>query len=241
MLVENTPDFTGIQKISNNPKTIVLDMSLDKFYVDNLGKTPSKHRRFFREEQKRLRREQRRKSRKQKGSKNAEKQRRKVARVHEDIKNKRSDFVHKLSKSLVNNYDVIVVESLSLAGMARALKLGKSVHDLGYSEFVRQLQYKCLWNDKTLIKADQWFASSKTCSFCGHKNKGLLLHERKWTCPSCGTELERDQNAGVNLNNYGLKFLGLEQPKFTPSESLALACGKSISETSDVEQGSPSL
>ena len=93
--------------------------------------------------------------------------------------------------------------------MSQALHLGKSVMDLGYSEFVRQLSYKSLWNNKTFIQADKWFASSKTCSICGYKNKDLQLSDRDWKCPNCGTDHDRDQNAGINLKNYGLKELGL--------------------------------
>ena len=81
--------------------------------------------------------------------------------------------------------------------------------DLGYSKFISQLSYKTLGKNKTLIKADRWFASSKTCSYCGHKKSDLLLQEREWVCPNCGRELNRDHNAGVNLRNYGLKEIGL--------------------------------
>lgn len=102
-----------------------------------------------------------------------------------------------------------IIEHLSLKGMSQALYLGKSVMDLGYAEFVRQLSYKSLWNNKIFIQADKWFASSKTCSICGYKNKDLQLSDRDWKCPNCGTDHGRDQNAGINIKNYGLKELGL--------------------------------
>jgi putative transposase len=85
--------------------------------------------------------------------------------------------------------------------------------------FVRQLQYKSLWNNKLFIRADKWFASSKTCSICGYKNKDLQLSDRDWKCSNCGTNHDRDQNAGINLKNYGLEELGLGRPKYKPVEN----------------------
>lgn len=218
VLFEGEPSCSGIQDFTQEPSVIGLDMSMDQFYVDNYGDSPE-YRRLYRESEEKLAKAQRNLSRTKKGSNRRKKAKRKVALLHEKISNQRKDFVHQLSNSLVKNHDVIVVESLSLKGMSQALNLGKSVHDLGYSEFVRQLKYKCLWNDKTLIEADQWFASSKTCSFCGFKKKDLMLQERDWVCPKCGREHNRDQNAGQNLRNYGLREIGLDQPESTLVES----------------------
>ena len=199
-------------------KVVGLDMSLEHFFVDSNGDSPA-YERLYRKHEKKLAHYQRKASKKQKGSKNRKKAQLRVNAVYEKIANSRSDFTHKLSTKLVQENEVIVVEQLSLKGMSQALKLGKSVMDLGYSEFVRQLEYKCLKSNKTLIEADRWFASSKTCNFCGYKKKDLLLQEREWDCPNCGRKLNRDQNAGQNLKNYGLKELGLEQPKIKPVES----------------------
>ena len=217
ILFEGEQDFQGHQEISKDSKVIGLDMSMDKFYVDNLGGSPE-YQRLYRMNEKKLAKVQKRLSRKTKGSKNRNKVRVRVARIHERIKNQRSDFIHQLSHRLIMENDVIVVEDLSLKGMSQALKLGKSVMDLGYSEFIRQLQYKALWNDKTLIKVDRWFASSKTCSFCGQIKKDLILSDRSWTCSNCGTTHDRDQNAGQNLRKEGFKILGLEESEVTPVE-----------------------
>lgn len=189
-------------------KTVGLDMSLEEFFVDNEGNSPA-YEKLYRKYEPLLKKAQRKMSKKKKGSKNWYKALHKVNLIHERIKNKRSDFTHKLSTELARNYDVIVVENLSLKGMSQALNLGKSVMDLGYSEFVRQLSYKALWNNKILIEADKWFASSKTCSFCGFVKKNLMLQERNWVCPNCGRSHDRDQNAGANLKSFGLKQLGL--------------------------------
>jgi putative transposase len=96
------------------------------------------------------------------------------------------------------------------------LKLGKSVMDLGYASFVNKLIYKAKWQDKTVLLADKWFASSKTCNICGYVNRDLRLQDREWICPSCGTRLLRDQNAAINLKN----LVGLGQPDFKPVEKL---------------------
>jgi len=199
-------------------KTVGLDMSLEKFFVDSDGNSPA-YERLYRKYEPLLKKAQRKMSKKRKGSKNWYRALHRVSVIHERIANKRRDFTHKLSSSLVSDYEVIVVENLSLKGMSQALNLGKSVMDLGYSEFVRQLSYKSLWNNRLLIEADKWFASSKTCSFCGFVKKDLLLQEREWDCPNCGRHHNRDHNAGMNLKNFGLKQLGVGNPDFKPVES----------------------
>jgi len=198
-------------------KTIGLDMSLEKFFVDNNGNSPV-YERLYRKYEPKLKKVQRRTRNKKQGSKNWYKVIRKAAIIYEKIRNKRTDFTQKLSHRIVRDYDVIVVEQLSLRGMSQALRLGKSVMDLGYSDFIRQLQYKSLWNNKILIQADRWFASSKTCSVCGFVNKKLQLSDRIWDCPNCGEILDRDRNAGVNLRNFGLEKIGLGESEFKSVE-----------------------
>jgi putative transposase len=217
ILFKGEQDFKGHQILDQDIKVLGLDCSLDKFYVDQYGNSPE-YTKHYRNSQAVLAKKQRQYSRKINGSKNQEKARIRLAKIHEHIARQRLDFIDKLSLRLVKEYDVIVVESLSLAGMKQALKLGKSVSDLGYATFVQKLKYKTLWNDKTLIQADKWFASSKTCSSCGYVKKDLMLQERSWNCPSCGAYLDRDQNAGTNLANYGIKQLGMEPPEVKPVE-----------------------
>lgn len=127
--------------------------------------------------------------------------------INNHIKNQRLDFTHKLSRKLVEENDVIVVESLNLKNMSGSLKLGKSISDLGYGVFITQLQYKCDWYGKHLVIADKWFASSKICHICGHKYKDLTLKDRKWVCPNCGTQIDRDENAAINLKNLGMGYI----------------------------------
>jgi putative transposase len=210
-------------------KTVGLDMSMDKFYIDNIGNSPE-YNKNYRQLETKLAKAQRKLSRKSKDSKRREKQRIKVAKIHETIKNKRHDFLDKLSFKLVHDYDAICVENLSLKGMSQALHLGKSVMDLGYSTFVNKLKYKSEWYGCTLVMADRWFASSKTCHVCGFIKKDLMLQERKWVCPSCGTMHHRDINAAQNLNN----LISREAGKFTLVDIKALA-SEALAE--DVELG----
>jgi putative transposase len=217
ILFEQELELEGVE-INQDLKTKGLDMSLESFFVDNEGNSPA-YERIYRKNEPRLKWLQRQVSKKTKGSNNRKKAQLRVNQVFERIANSRKDFSQKLSTKLIQENDVIVVESLNLRAMAQCLNLGKSVNDLGYGEFLRQLQYKSLWNNKILIEADKWFASSKTCSKCGYVHKNLQLDDRIYLCPSCGFEIDRDQNAGINLRNYGLKELGLGQPKSKPVET----------------------
>ena len=207
-----------VEKVSldENSKVIGLDMSMSEFYVDSTGKSPEYTKRYKKAE-KRLKRLNHILSRKKKTSNRSKKLRKSINLINEHIANQRKDFTHKLSRKLVNNNDVIVVETLSMKAISQSLKLGKSVMDLGYSEFIRQLQYKCNWYGKHLVMADKWFASSKICHCCGYKYKNLTIDERKWVCPNCGTVINRDENAAINLRNLGIGYVR----KYTQSQSVA--------------------
>jgi len=163
---------------------------------------PPKH---YRAAQKKLRRAQRKLSRRQKGSSNRDKARQQLARIHQQVKDKRQDFIHKLTTSLVETYQGICIEDLSLKGMART-KLAKSVLDAGLGEFRRQLEYKAVWNRKHLAVISRWYPSSKLHMACGALNDALTLSGRTWLC-SCGETLDRDLNATENIRAEGLRLL----------------------------------
>lgn len=128
----------------------------------------------------------------------------KVSRLHRDIANKRSWYMHNLTTMLVNNYDVICIENLNASGMLQNHKLAGSVYDASFSMFRNQLEYKCRWYGKELIVIDRFYPSSKTCSRCGWKNKDLKLSDRTFVCKDCGLEIDRDLNAAINIQAVGV-------------------------------------
>ncbi|WP_116474109.1 RNA-guided endonuclease InsQ/TnpB family protein [Zobellella maritima] len=152
---------------------------------------------------------QRRLSKKKLGSANRAKARQKVAKLHANISDCRLDNLHKLSRRLINENQVICVESLTVKNMIRNRKLSKAIADVGWGEFVRQLVYKAEWAGRSLVAIDQWFPSSKRCSGCGHTLSSLPLSVRTWDCPECGASHDRDINAATNIKAAGLAVLAL--------------------------------
>lgn len=132
-------------------------------------------------------------------SNNYQKTKTKLARLHAKIRNIRQDFLHKLTTRLVKEFDVICIEDLNVKGMMANHKLARAIMDLGFYEFKRQLLYKAQMWRKTVVIADRWYPSSKTCSHCGEKNKKLDLSDRDWECEHCHTIHDRDANAAMNL------------------------------------------
>lgn len=188
----------------NNLNVVGLDMSLSDFVVSSHKEdnTIIKYVRNYRKNEKHLSNLQRKLSRKEKGSKNRMKSKRHVAVLHEKIANQRKDFVTKTALYFARKYDVIVLENINLQNMSHTLHLGKSVFDLGFGEFRTILEQKCKEYDTTIIYADKWYPSSKTCSSCGTINKSLKLSDREWVCTECGTYHNRDFNAALNLEYY---------------------------------------
>ena len=150
-------------------------------------------------------------SRKQKGSNNREKAKTKLSRLHYKISCIRKDFTHKLTTQLVKSYDVICIENLNVKGMVKNRKLARSIHDLGFYEFKRQLIYKANQWGKSIKELDRFYPSSKTCSNCGFimAKENLTLAVRHWICPSCHANHDRDINASINILNQADKVLTL--------------------------------
>ena len=196
------------EKLTYNNNLIVnaLDMSLENFYIDCNNNHPD-YIKQYRKNLSHLKYLQRQASKKKKGSSNRKKAQFKVNKVYEKIVNSRKDFIEKLGNSLIEKNDVIIIESLNIRAMSQCLNLGKSTLDLGWGMFVNRLEQKISTTNKILIKADKWFASSQICHVCGYQNKSLTLHDREWTCPKCGSHLLRDENAAINLKQYGINIL----------------------------------
>jgi putative transposase len=175
-----------------------IDLGLSHFATLSSGEKIDAPHALRRHEQ-RLTRLQRRLAKKQRGSRNRVKARCKVARLHARIADIRRDFLHKLSTRLINENQVIAVESLAVRNMLRNRRLAKSISDAGWSEFLRQLQYKACWYGRTLVTVDRWFPSSKRCSACGRTAVAMPLSVRAWNCPACGSVHDRDVNAARNI------------------------------------------
>lgn len=180
-----------------------IDLGLASFATLSTGEK-IENPRHLTKRQKRLTRLQRSMARKRKGSKNRAKARVKVARAHTDVRNARRDFLHQLSARLIRENQAIYVEDLSVKGMLRAKLHSRSISDTGWSEFVRQLEYKAVWRGRTVNKVSRWFPSTKTCSVCGTTGHKLTLATREWSCPDCGAQHDRDVNAALNILTAGL-------------------------------------
>jgi putative transposase len=157
--------------------------------------------------EKRLKRLHRQLSKKQKGSRNREKARIRLARYIEKINNVKNDWMHKITHKIVseNQAGKIVIEDLNIKGMLKNEKLSKYIHWNSWNKFIVILNYKAKRNGIELIKADRFYASSQICSVCGYKNEEVKdLNIRRWVCPECGKEHDRDINAAINLANYVL-------------------------------------
>ncbi len=192
-----------IKPLEVTPKMIGLDLGLKAMVITSNGETYGNPK-FFAQDEKRLARVQRRHAKKKKGSKNKKKARVKVARIHARIADRRRDYQHKLSTRIVHENQVICVESLAVKNMVKNHCLAKSISDVGWGEFVRQLEYKAAWSGRTLVTIDRWYPSSKRCFDCGHVLETLDLSVREWTCPECHVLHDRDRNAANNILAEGL-------------------------------------
>lgn len=192
-------------------KVAGIDLGLTDFAIVHDGIKTSKfaNPRHFSKHERNLKRKQQKLARKAKGSNSRNKARKLVARVHERLSNVRQDYLHKLSRKLVDDNQVIVVESLHTKGMVRNHNLAKAISDVGWGMFVNFLQYKLDREGKVLVEIDRWFPSSKLCSKCHYQIGELPLDVRAWVCPSCGTHHDRDENASQNIRAEGIRILSV--------------------------------
>jgi putative transposase len=189
-------------------KAIGIDLGLTHFAITSDG-SKFDNPRWFKRHERNLKLKQQQLSRKQKGSSNRNKARIKVARVHNKITRCREDFQHKLSRRIVNENQVIVVEDLAVANMVKNHKLAKAISQVGWGKFCTMLKYKADQEGRVYQEVDRFFASSKTCNNCLNRVDSLDLSIRFWDCNSCGTHHDRDINAAINIRDEGLRILNL--------------------------------
>ncbi|MFE5165585.1 RNA-guided endonuclease InsQ/TnpB family protein [Streptomyces sp. NPDC056697] len=174
-----------------------IDLGLEHFAVLSDG-TKIDSPRFLRRAEKRLKKAQHALSRKEKSSRSRDKARQKMARAHARVADARREFHHRLSTRLIRENQAIAVEDLAVNGLART-RLAKSVHDAGWSAFVAMLEYKAAQYGRTFVRIGRFEPTSQVCSQCGVKDGPKPLYIRTWTCGACGTVLDRDINAAVNV------------------------------------------
>lgn len=216
-----------------------VDLGLTHFAITSDG-SKFDNPKHLKKQEKNLKRKQQNLSRKLIGSNRRTKAKKLVARVHERITNTRKDFQHKLSRKLVNENQVIIVENLAVKNMVKNHNLAKAISDCSWSEFTRQLKYKCEKEGKTYLEIGRFFPSSKTCHVCLNQIGSLPLELRNWTCSSCKTKHDRDINAAINIRDEGLRLLALGTSATASGESVRPKRGRKTSVAATVcETGSP--
>ena len=202
LLVEEETESINLM---NN--AIGLDLGIKDLIVDSNGNKYKNHK-YLTKSQNKLAREQRKLSHMEKGSNNRNKQRIKVARIHRHINNQRNDYLHKLSKKIIDENQIICIEDLKVKNMEQNHKLARSISDASWSRFVSMLIYKASWYGNVIVKVPSNYPSSQLCSCCHYQNpKTKDLKVRKWTCPECGSVHDRDCNATKNILSKGIEIL----------------------------------
>ena len=198
---------TEIETLEPTKKMIGLDLGIKDLIVDSNGKKYKNHK-YLTKSQEKLAKEQRKLSKMVKGSNNRNKQRIKIARLHKKIQSQRNDYLHKLSRKIIDENQVIALEDLKVKDMEQNNKLARNISDASWSRLVSMLIYKANWYGRKVIKVPNNYPSSQLCSVCGYQNSiTKSLNIRKWVCPECGTVHDRDINAARNILSKGIEIL----------------------------------
>lgn len=206
---------TDIQELAKTNSSVGIDLGIKDMAILSTGEKIENFK-FRKQLEKKLKREQKKLSKrflkakksnmKLSEAKNYQKQRIKVAKIHEKIMNKRTDFLNKLSTYIIKNHDIICVEDLNTKGLLHNNKLAKFIADVSWGSFINKLEYKAKWYGKEIIKVDRVYPSSQICSVCAHRDVKKTLDIREWICPICHTHHDRDINASKNILAEGLRM-----------------------------------
>lgn len=193
---------------------IGIDLGIKDFIVCSNGKTYDNIK-IKRNNEKMLVKLNRQLSKKTNGSKNKNKARIRLAKYQEHLNNIKENYLHQITNQLINENQVISMESLDVKNMMSNHKLARSIQELSLYRFKSMLIYKANWYDRYVVEVDKWFPSSKLCSVCGYKNVDLTLSDREWICPKCDTHHNRDFNASMNIEKEGQRIIGSRSTEFT--------------------------
>ena len=238
---------------STEGKAVGVDLGLNHFAITSDG-SKFNNPRWMDKHDRNLKTKQRQLSRKQKGSNNRNKARKKVAKVHNKVTRCRENFLHKLSRRIVDENQVIAVENLNVKGMVkkrcdpapfygarerapRHHNLARAISQVGWGQFCTMLKYKAEQEGKVYVEVDRFFPSSKTCNVCLNQVDRLPLDVRSWTCSNCRTEHDRDINAAINLREEGLQILRVRNFEVS-SKCKAQRTAEMSEETSDIASSS---
>lgn len=226
-----TGETIPLKREINEESSIGIDLGIKDFAILSNGEV-IKNPHYHKNSENKIKKLNKDLSRKEKGSNRYGRAKVKLAKAHNEVANRRKDFLNKLSTEIVNRYDTICLEDLNIKGMSKRCKakkdengtylpngqtaksrLNKAINDVGWGEFTRMLKYKAEWKGKNIIQIGKFEPSSKTCSHCGYVKKDLTLKDREWICPSCGTNHDRDINAAINIKDFALKnIMRMESP-----------------------------
>ncbi len=198
-ILVDTNDIIPQKVAIKESTTIGVDLGIKDFCITSEGEA-FENPKYLRKAQSKLKYVQRKYS-KYKGKRT----KKKLAKLHEDVVNKRKDFLHKVSTKLIRENQTIAIETLAVKNMVKNHNLAQAISDVSWSTFVTMLEYKADWYGKNILRIGQFAPSSKTCSNCGTINKELQLKDREWTCKGCNSVLDRDVNAAINIKSFALK------------------------------------
>jgi putative transposase len=199
-------DENEYKKFEHTNEDVGIDLGVKDFVITSDGNVfENKH--FFKKQEQKIKKIQKQLSKKVKGSNNRNKARIRLAKAFDDISNQKESYIHSVVNELLKYYDIVYMEDLNVQGMLKNHYLAKAIQEVGFNRFKTILIDKASINDKRVVFVDRFYPSSKTCSKCGYKNKGLTLSDREWTCPICGEHHGRDINAAMNIKAEGRRVL----------------------------------